>query len=264
MIKYSLSFILLLISCSKDVKVLIPVQECKIIGNYSSFSKKWRFTNFNHQGDIISYGHEYFTNYLMPDKPKNELSIHYGEKETYSRKGDMIFYTRESNQKPLGKRILKDNLISQLINNEYRFRLEYQYKDDFLFSETAYRLPNNLKWYERKFTYDTVNLYDNNDFKHGTIAEFIHFENRIINSFYELNQKYLRLKEVSYKVYNDSGELSEDQTYQYSYINNERGLVSHKIIKELIQGIYKDTVSNLYLQVLITNSLLSTPSSNQI
>jgi hypothetical protein len=50
-----LATVMLLFSCGKDIEVLTPVRDCKIIGNYSQYEKKWRYINYNHNGEIVSY-----------------------------------------------------------------------------------------------------------------------------------------------------------------------------------------------------------------
>ncbi|MCE2963475.1 MAG: hypothetical protein ACK5UE_00035 [Chitinophagales bacterium] len=133
-----------------------------------------------------------------------------------------------------------------MIDSQYGFRVKYEYTDNLMTKETAFRFAGNIKWYERYLVYDTLDLYDYHDTQYGLGDEYVNFENRIVSTFFSLNQKYLSPKEVSFKKYNPSGGLLDDHIYQYTYNTNNRGLVLQKTINELKQGIYKDTISYTY------------------
>jgi hypothetical protein len=235
----------LLLSCGKDIEVLTPVKDCKITGTYSQKNSEWRYLNYNNEGKIVSTSDQYFSHFIQRDKIKNILQFIYSDTETYSKIEDTIICKRHSDKKILRKFYLRDNLIEQIIDSQNQRIVKLFYLNNSLIKEEFYNLSifNRYLFFVREFQIEDGDVFD---YYNIIRSDYTNIENRLISEFYGLSEKYGKYKSIKIKRINSSGVTFQEDEYNFKYETNERGLIAKKIVEEVKQGLYKDTVSYTY------------------
>ncbi|MCE2963091.1 MAG: hypothetical protein ACK5UE_06790 [Chitinophagales bacterium] len=235
----------LLLSCGKDIEVLTPVKDCKITGTYSQKNNEWRYLNYNNEGKIVSTSDQYFSHFIQRDKLNSTLKFIYSDTETYSKVEDTIICKRHSDKKILRKFYLRNNLLDQIIDSQNQRIVKLFYLNNSLTKEEFYDLSsaNKSLFFVREFQIEEGDVFD---YYNVIRSDYSNLENRIVSEFYGLSEKYGRHKSIKVKRINSSGTTFQDNEYNFSYETNERGLISKKIVAEVKQGLYKDTVNYTY------------------
>jgi hypothetical protein len=232
-------------SCCKDIEKLMPINECRIISNYSRNQGYWRYINYNSSGEIISYVDPDYSYNVIRNLTRNELMVNKTlDTGIYKRIDDTILYSTTEG-KVLKKIILQNNLIVKFIDSQDNHAINYEYKDGTIIKETRGSTKFSELLSVRSYTYDDTDLIDFHDLGIGE-RYVISFENRLVADFFKLDQKFKRYRKIDMVLYNLSNGTIENRTYDYSYITNDRNLITHKIISETKRGLFKDTVSYTY------------------
>jgi len=232
-------------SCCKDTEVLTPVKDCHITGTYSHLNKEWRFFNFDSKGDMNSFSYQSYFSYISRDKSKEIFRFVYADTEEYTRVGDTIYGKLMSDNKVFNRIVVKDNRIQRVINNYNGSDIVYTYKDLLIAKEEYYRISSKKLFLTIDYEYED-GATDVFDYYNVLGFTYQYLENRLLAGFFGLEEKYGRVKIAKMKFYNQSGVLEKEEEYQYRYFKNERGLVSYKLVDEIKQGKYKDSVSYTY------------------
>lgn len=239
------SFTMILNSCCKDIEVLTPVKDCRITGTYSLLNKEWRFFNFDSKGEMNSFSFQSFFSYIKREESPKIFRFIYSDTEEYTKAGDTIFGRLLSDNKIFKKLLIKNNLIQSVIDCQADREILYTYKDFIVIKEEYYRISSKKLFLTVDYEYED-GANEVFDYYSVTGSNYQYLENRLLSIFFGLGEKYGRVKLSKNKSYNQSGSIINDEEFQYQYFTNERGLVSHKLVNEVKQGKYKDSVSYTY------------------
>lgn len=224
---------------------MTPVKDCRITGTYSNLQKEWRFFNYDSKGEMYSFSFQSIFSFVKRDEQSKIFNFIYSDTEQYTRIGDTIFGRLQSDNRIFKKLLIRNNLIQSVIDNQSDREIIYTYKDFILVKEEYYRISSKKLFLSIDYEHE-AGASEVFDYYSVIGFSYQYIENRLLSNFFGLGEKYGRVKLSKNKSYNQSGSIINDEEYHYQYFNNERGLVSHKLVNEVKQGKYKDSVSYVY------------------
>ncbi len=240
---YILISFALLYSCGKDIEVLTPVKDCRITGTHSQLKNEWRFLNYNSIGDVISFSNQSFFSYIERDKSLGTFKFLYSDTEVYTKIEDTIFCKLLRGNKIIRKLSLKNNFIESIVDSQNRRHILFYYTNGYLTREEYLSFTDKRLFFSKDYVQDEGELFD---YYNVVQNDILYLENKLISKFFGLGEKYGKLKNLKIKAINTTGVIYRDEEYNFRYETNERGLISKKIVEEVKQGLYKDTVSYTY------------------
>lgn len=240
---YILICFVILHSCGKDIEVLTPVKDCRITGTHSQLNNEWRFLNYNSDGDVISFSNQSFFSYVERNKSSGTFKFLYSDTEVYTKIKDTIFCKLLRGNRIIRKLYIKNNVIESIVDSQYRRHILFYYTNDYLTREEYLSFTDKRLFFSKDYIQDEGELFD---YYNVVQNDILYLENKLISKFFGLGEKYGKLKNLKIKAINTTGVIYRDEEYNFKYEINERGLIAKKIVEEITQGTYKDTVSYTY------------------